>query len=208
LQAVGPGIASLRLPRTCASPGSHRGARTHQQSVQTVRTNDTDTEGDGSLCAELGQSDSWYEGSVSSINVVLSPPKPAEKSSLGVKREEENVGDVKKRRHETADNDGGKSFLPSVSSITLVSVTDPRSLLSSTDLSSGSQNSGNISDVYVSNNSSEFSSSSREESLELKLQIGAIDNELVQSSNKKLSTRTKSVMKYQQSSLGESITFE
>jgi hypothetical protein len=39
----------------------------------------------------------------------------------------------------------------------------------------------------VSNNSSEFSSSSREESLELKLQIGAIDNELVQSSNKKLS---------------------
>jgi hypothetical protein len=47
---------------------------------------------------------------VSSINVVLSPPKPAEKSSLGVKREEENVGDVKKRRHETADNDGGKSL--------------------------------------------------------------------------------------------------
>jgi hypothetical protein len=192
-QAVGPGATSLRLPHSCACLGSHRRARTHQQPVQTVHTNDMDTEGDGgTLCAELGQSDSWYEGSVSSINVIFSPPKPVVKSTTGVKIEVDNESGVN-RRYEAADNDGGKGYFPLVSSITLVSESDPRSLLSSSDLSSGSQNQGNVFDINVSIYSSKISSTSREESLELssfidmKHQIGELDNQLVQRNNNKLS---------------------
>jgi hypothetical protein len=193
LQAVGPGATSLRLPHSCACLGSHRRARTHQQSVLTVHTNDTDTEGDGgSLCAELAQSDSWYEGSVSSINVVFSPPKPVMKSTTGVKTEIEDESSVN-RRCEAAEIDVCKSYFPLVSSITLVSESDPRYLLSSSDLSPGSQNQGNISDINVSIYSSKFSSTSREESLDLpsfidmKQQIGEFDNQLVQRNNNKLS---------------------
>ena len=194
-QAVSPGITSLRLPRSCASPGGQRRARTHQLSVQTVRTaNDTDTEGDGcSLFGELGQSDSWYEGSVGSINVVFSPPKPVVKISPRIKLEVENEGSVNKRGYESHSSDAGKSYLPFVSSIGHVSESDPRSLLSSSDLSSESHNQGIISDFYVCGHSSKFSFSSREESLELpsfidkKLQIGGLESKLFQSNNSKLS---------------------
>lgn len=154
---------------------------------------DTDTDGDdGDICAELGQSDSWYEGSVSSINVVFSPPKPALKSSPA-KKEVENEGSASKGRYETADNDLGKNYYPLVSSLSMVSESDPRSLLSSADLSCGSHSHGTISDICVTGHSSRFSTSGKADSIELpssidtKQQIGYLIPESIQQNHIKFS---------------------
>lgn len=153
-----------------------------------------DTDGDDvDVCAEIGQSDSWYEGSLSSINVVFSPPKPVLKSSPGAKIEVENEGSASNRRYETADNDLGKNYFPLVSSISMVSESDPRSLLSSADFSSGSHSQGTISDIYLTGYSPRFSTSGREDNIELpgfidtKQQIGYLIPEPIQPNHIKLS---------------------